>query len=417
MKRIYILFIAFLVACSAQPTVIPTSTIVPTQPPTETKEPTPQVATPLTLQEELDLIRNCDDCGFINTDLVFGFTAGDVKFALWKNDLEYFSGRMYQNGIWQPIVGQQKVDGIASWYLVTNEDIPVLSYNINQFSREQEFTFGVIEIDGADSSYLVLPETEVYNLLKEVPPVVFEPPTAEKGEIDLDLNSRRQDINTTYLGVKTSFSIITDSSASNVIKSFTMSTGAGAKFANKSIFDVWWVNGEEKHQGKPSEDEFIHYMELLKMAQESGKKEDWEKVQINIYANDLNIKGYRQKLYTIWPMCFDDSEASESVVCIENITVALVNPSSMQNITVFDNNEKENAYGTNIDIEQKILYIYVGAPYLVNNNLRLYVAQTAWWLKKNKGGAISGYTPAASNGYGDNKELSDLVINNSTVSK
>lgn len=206
-------------------------------------------------------------------------------------------------------------------------------------------------------------------------------------------------VETNYMGVRINAELITDESLDPVIRKVTVPEKIYAEFIARTIFKTWWIKGEVRHTGAPTEEDFKNFMALWAKAQQTNDPNDWKQVQLNnIWANDLNDgNGYKQQPYTIWPM-YSGTQAPDGVRGINNFAIVIVDGRRVKNITMFRNNEYHEGWGTNLDNEN--LYIYSTFDSVPSVNSRAYnIARSSWWLNYNSGSTPSGYISPLEKGF------------------
>jgi hypothetical protein len=196
-------------------------------------------------------------------------------------------------------------------------------------------------------------------------PVSAESPATD--EHDLEPNYI-QEISVPIMGVQINAQLITDKSLDpkitevSVNPTFTNFKGetsdeAIAEFVARTFFSAWWKNGEVKHTGVSTEEDFTMFMDLLSKARNSGNPTDWEKVQINsVWANDLNDNnGNEQEEFSILPMY--EGKTPEGVRAINNFSLVFVDSDRVDNIEFPD---AEYGRGYSLNLDNGTLYAYIG---------------------------------------------------------
>ena len=155
-------------------------------------------------------------------------------------------------------------------------------------------------------------------------------------------------------GVNITVNLITDNSFSPAIKKVTMNEEKLVEFVARTMFRVWWANGNTKHTGTPTEKDLQSFITLWAQAQNSGSPADWEKVEFTIYANDLNdSSGVVEKPYKIWLMY--EGETPDGVRGISEISFVLLNSKKFIHIS-FINEEVGFGYETVLDDDVFLVY-------------------------------------------------------------
>ena len=164
-----------------------------------------------------------------------------------------------------------------------------------------------------------------------------------------------------FMGVQINAELITDKSIYSDIKKITIPPNAYAEFIARTIFNVWWVNSTASPKGPATAKDFQDFMSLWAKAQEGNDPADWHKLQIpDIWANDLNDgNGYKLNAYTM--LFMSNGNAPEGVREIKKFSIAIVNASSIKNLTILENSLANEAFGTNLDHDT--LYLYMDGSY------------------------------------------------------
>jgi len=216
-----------------------------------------------------------------------------------------------------------------------------------------------------------------------------------------------ENISQEFMGVHVTSSLITDESLSvsnpritkiAINPEYANSRGekseiAIAHFMARTVFEVWWRNGEIHQTGTPTEDDFKAFMEAWSIAQKENDLELWKKLGFSIFANDLNTQGYEQKKVTIWPM-YTGIEVPDGVTAIKEISVVFVRGPRMENIILYSNTGEIYGDGIGVNIDENNLYIYVALGFGYNNPANAVdkivgsIAEIPLFLVKNKGSAI-----------------------------
>ena len=201
-----------------------------------------------------------------------------------------------------------------------------------------------------------------------------------------------------FMGVELSYNLIVDESLVPTINEISInpnfrnykgqsSEEALTEYVARTFFDVWWYKGAVAHTGAYTEEDFTAFMDLWAKAQRG--EANWEEVDFKIFANNLRAAGYKQEEVTIRPM--SSEEAPEGITAINEFAVVFVDPSKVENITIFKDNVWGFANGTNLDGNR--LLIYINGTITANSKaaqLAFFMAAIPHWMRENSGGSVSG---------------------------
>lgn len=122
-----------------------------------------------------------------------------------------------------------------------------------------------------------------------------------------------------------------------------------ASFISHAFYKVW----DADHDGT-----YEDFVALWKTAQESNKKDDWDKVALTVKkVNRVETEGYDSVTLKMYPMCSVDFLDGDSV-SMEYFDIAFVRPSKVKNMLFFDD-EKSDGIGNNYSLHNSSFTIYV----------------------------------------------------------
>jgi len=122
-----------------------------------------------------------------------------------------------------------------------------------------------------------------------------------------------------------------------------------ASFISHAFYKVW----DADHDGG-----YEDFVALWKTAQESNKKDDWDKVALTVKkVNRVETEGYDSVTLKMYPMCSVDFLDGDSV-SMQYFEIAFVRPSKIKNMLFFDD-EKSDGIGNNYSLQDGSFTVYV----------------------------------------------------------
>lgn len=225
-------------------------------------------------------------------------------------------------------------------------------------------TIEVISVPTEAPTLTVFPTTEPTPTFTVTPtPTIVLSPTPPR-PIEWDLNPYYEKyIEQEWEGINIKARVIIDQSFVRkvTIENIEISDVALAEAVARTLFIVWYQRhhptGYDWQRLAPSE--IRPFLEMWLKAQQSGREEDWRRVQIDrVWANDLTDgNGYIQKPYNFWPMY--SGVTPSDVVGLEVLTFVYVRTGEVSNI-FYQSKGKFMSFGFGSNINEGDHMVYSG---------------------------------------------------------